>query len=201
MDIHKELSTLCMPCKTLRNTPLYLTPRLITKAGGQLRPEYQPVVSMQYYTSIMPHKMPFNSPNSVWNEFLHKRSPLRQLLHFCVLLLRRPDASVRFPIVQQPPDLFERDGFRHEEIHAAGERFALVSAGREARQGDDQGRGRAGSVAVLLVVVGAGFLDVADGSGGFEAIHNGHAYVFFVVNINRFGQPGEMGTAVKATYP
>lgn len=80
-----------------------------------------------------------------------------------------------FPIVQQPTDLFEGDGFGHEEIDAAGESFGLVSAGGEAGQGNDEGR--RGSVAVLSVV-GAGLFDVADGSGGFEAVEDGHAYIY-----------------------
>lgn len=83
---------------------------------------------------------------------------------------------MRFPIIEQPPDLFERDGLRHEEVHTACESFALVSAGREARQGDDQSR--AGTVAVVLLVVGARFLNVADGAGGFKPVHDGHAYVY-----------------------
>ena len=90
------------------------------------------------------------------------------------LLFRRLNASVCFPVVEQAADLFEGDGLRHEEIHAAGESFALVSAGREARQSDDQGRG--GPVAVPSVVA-ARFLDVADGSGGFESVQHGHAYI------------------------
>lgn len=91
--------------------------------------------------------------------------------------------TVRLPIIQQPPDLLERNGLRHEEVDAAGEGFALVSAGGEAREGDDEGwwRGRGGGV-VLTGVVGAsrvvrcvgagaaGFFNVADGAGGFEAV-------------------------------
>lgn len=87
---------------------------------------------------------------------------------------RRFDATVRFPIIQQSPDLLEGNGFGHEEIDAAGESLGLVSAGGEAGQGDDQGRG--GSVAVFAVV-GARFFDVADGAGGFEAVEDGHAYI------------------------
>ena len=85
--------------------------------------------------------------------------------HFSLL---RPDAAVCFPVIEQAADLLEGDGFRHEEVDAAGEGFALVPAGGEAGQGDDQGRGGGG---------GARLLDVADGSGGFEAVHDGHADV------------------------
>ena len=87
------------------------------------------------------------------------------------------DAAMRFPVVEQPADLFERDGFRHEEVDAAGEGLALVSAGREARQRDDQSRGGPVVVVFSVVVVAAGFLDVADGAGGFEAVHDRHAYI------------------------
>ena len=81
---------------------------------------------------------------------------------------------MRLPIIQQSPDLLERNGLRHEEVDAAGEGFALVSAGGEAREGDDEGwcRGRGWGV-VLTGVVGAGaagFFNVADGAGGFEAV-------------------------------
>lgn len=88
---------------------------------------------------------------------------------------------MRFPIIQQSADLFEADRFRHEEVDAAGESFTLVSAGREAREGDDEGwgvRGRGvGFVLVVVVVVAAGFFDVADGAGGFESVHYGHGDV------------------------
>lgn len=47
---------------------------------------------------------------------------------------------MRFPIIQQSAHLFEADGFSHEEVDAAGESFALVSAGGEACEGDDEGR-------------------------------------------------------------
>ena len=90
---------------------------------------------------------------------------------------------MRLPIIQQSPDLLERNGLGHEEVDAAGEGFALVSAGGEAREGDDEGwwRGRGGGV-VLTGVGGAGrvvrcvgagaagFFNVADGAGGFEAV-------------------------------
>lgn len=83
---------------------------------------------------------------------------------------------MRFPVVQQSPDLFEADGFSHEKVDAAGESFALVSAGREAREGDDEGWG----VGLGGLVVAAGFFDVADGAGGFESVHYRHRDVCFV---------------------
>lgn len=86
--------------------------------------------------------------------------------------LRRPHPPVRLPIIQQLPHLLKRHGLRHEQVHAARKRLALIPAGREARQRHDQRR----PVAVRAVVA-AGVLDVADGAGGFEAVHDGHADV------------------------
>ena len=99
-----------------------------------------------------------------------------------LLFLYWLNAAIRLPVIQQPTDLFERDGFRHEEVDAAGESFALISAGSEAREGDDEGWGGGGFVAV---VVAAGFFDVADGAGGFEAVHDRHANVCRVWKVVR----------------
>lgn len=103
------------------------------------------------------------------------------------------NAAIRLPVIQQPTDLFKRDGFRHEEVDAAGESFALISTGSEAREGDDEGWRGGGLVAVVVAVgvvfreavVAAGFFDVADSAGGFEAVHDRHAYVCRVWKVVR----------------
>lgn len=87
---------------------------------------------------------------------------------------------MRLPVVEQAAHLLEGHGLRHEEVDAAGEGLALVPAGGEAREGDDERRG-GGRGAAVRSVVAAGFLDVADGAGGFEAVEDGHADVCFVV--------------------
>lgn len=89
---------------------------------------------------------------------------------------------MRFPIIQQSAHLFKANGFSHEEVDAGGESFALVSAGSEAREGDDEGGGVRGLVGFLGIVMAAGFLDVADGAGGFEPIHHRHTDVYFSKN-------------------
>lgn len=78
---------------------------------------------------------------------------------------------MRLPIVQQPAHLLERDRLRHEEIDAAREGFGLVSAGGETSECDDE---RGAGFPAVRAVMGACVFDVADGAGGFEAVHYRH---------------------------
>lgn len=64
----------------------------------------------------------------------HFTPPLNHSSH----ILPPATICMRLPTIQQPAHLFETDRFRHEEIDAAGEGFALVSARGEARERDDQ---------------------------------------------------------------
>ena len=85
---------------------------------------------------------------------------------------------MRLPTIEQSPDLLERHRLRHEQVYAARERLALIPAGSKARERDDEGWRVRGRVAVVgTVVMAAGFFDVADGAGGFEAVEDGHADV------------------------
>lgn len=118
--------------------------------------------------------------------FLHKIHPyVRMYVSSSILTPTRPlprsqmpdnlIPAIRLPIIQQPPDLLETNRLSHKKIDPTGKRLALVATGRQPRESDDQSGRRQGDAGGRGLVTLC--FDIADGAGGFEAVHDGHGDV------------------------